>query len=263
MEEIILNIKSLNKSYQNDAGGKQIILENLSLKIKFSENSPVLVSILAPFGSGKTTLLKIIAGLENSEGEVYLNDERITEPNCKIIYIPERQYAYPWLSVKENIELPLKLNKKIYKRNSLDTNELIDLIGLKGYEDFIPKSAESGFSLRIAIARALTVDPKLILLDDVLKNLDSDTRGEIIELLIKISAKIKSVFIFTTTNISDAIELSHKILLMRKNPGKIIKEISIPEDSHFDISEIITKYKNEIEETYKSQYKFQSVLLSL
>ena len=137
------------------------------------------------------------------------------------------------------------------------------MVGLSGYEDFYTSSSESGFRLRIAIARALSFNPKFILLDDVLKNLDGETRSELIELLRVLTAEKNVSFLLATTNISDAILLSHKIFLMRKNPGKIIKEIDIPILALVDNSEIITQFKNEIEDGFKSQGMFHSVLVSL
>lgn len=263
MAENILDIKNLSKSYYNDAGTRQIILENINLQVVSVENVGSILSILAPFGSGKTTLLKILAGLESFSGEVNLNGKRIGEPSGEIIYIPEKSSSLPWLDVKENIELPSKLYKRENKKFNLNVNELINLVGLSGYEDFYTSSLPSGFRLRIAIARAMSFNPKFILLDDVFKNLDGDTRSELIELLKNLTTVKNFSFLLATTNISDAILLSEKIFLMRKNPGQIIKEIMIPKLSQTDNSEIITQFKNEIEDTFKSQGMFHSVLVSL
>ncbi len=261
MAVIHLEIRSLSKSYVNDVGLNQIILEDVNFEIHSPESNGSFTTILAPFGSGKTTLLKIIAGLENYTGEVNLNRKGIPKPYNEIIYIPEKPSSYPWLNVRENIELPSKLNK-LDKSVSLEINELINLVGLSGYEDFYTSSDMSGFQLRIAIARALSFNPKLILLDDVLKNLDGETRLELIELLKNLTAK-KYSFLLAATNISDAILLSEKIYLMKKNPGQIVKQINIPKPIKIEDSEIITKYKSEIESELRSQGMLNSVLVSL
>jgi len=261
--ENLLDIKNLSKSYYDDAGTRQIILENINLQLMSDENSTSLISILAPLGSGKTTLLKTICGLESFEGEVNVNGKRITEPNGEIIYIPEKPSSFTWLNIKDNVELPSKLYKKNDKKFTFDVDEIIYLVGLSGYEDFYTSSSASGFRLRIAIARALSFNPKFILLDDVLKNLDGETRIELIDILNEIKAAKNIFFMLATTNISDAISLSQKIFLMRKNPGRIIKEIDISMAHPADNSEIITKFKNEIEEAFKSQGMFHSVLVSL
>ena len=261
MAVIHLEIRNLSKSYVNDVGLNQIILEDVNFEIHSPESNGSFTTILAPFGSGKTTLLKIIAGLENYTGEVNLNRKGIPKPYNEIIYIPEKPSSYPWLNVRENIELPSKLNK-LDKSVSLEINELINLVGLSGYEDFYTSPDMSGFRLRIAIARALSFNPKLILLDDVLKNLDGETRLELIELLKNLTAK-KYSFLFAATNISDAILLSEKIYLMKKNPGQIVKQINIPKPIKIEDSEIITKYKSEIESELRSQGMLNSVLVSL
>lgn len=261
MAVIHLEIRNLSKSYVNDVGLNQIILEDVNFEIHSPESNGSFTTILAPFGSGKTTLLKIIAGLENYTGEVNLNGKGIPKPYNEIIYIPEKPSSYPWLNVRENIELPSKLNK-LDKSVSLEMNELINLVGLSGYEDFYTSPDMSGFRLRIAIARALSFNPKLILLDDVLKNLDGETRLELIELLKNLTTK-KYSFLLAATNISDAILLSEKIYLMKKNPGQIVKQINIPKPIKIEDSEIITKYKSEIESELRSQGMLNSVLVSL
>lgn len=261
MAVIHLEIRNLSKSYVNDVGLNQIILEDVNFEIHSPESNGSFTTILAPFGSGKTTLLKIIAGIENYTGEVNLNRKGIPKPYNEIIYIPEKPSSYPWLNVRENIELPSKLNK-LDKSVSLEMNELINLVGLSGYEDFYTSPDMSGFRLRIAIARALSFNPKLILLDDVLKNLDGETRLELIELLKNLTTK-KYSFLLAATNISDAILLSEKIYLMKKNPGQIVKQINIPKPIKIEDSEIITKYKSEIESELRSQGMLNSVLVSL
>lgn len=261
MAEKILEIKILSKAFFNQSGAKLIVLENVNLQIKADDDSGNFNTILAPLGSGKTTLLRIIAGLENADGEIKLNGKTILQPSGEIIYIPENITSFPWLTVRENIELPANLNKNLKMSSKAD--ELIELVGLSGYENFHSSSEPSGFRLRIALARAIACNPKFILLDDVLKKLDGETRLEIIELLGSLSRSKNISFVLATTNISDAITISNKIFLMRKNPGKIINEMDIPPLNDPNISEIITKIKNAIEEVYKSQNMLNSVLISL
>lgn len=263
MAENNLDIKHLCKSYYNDSGARQIVLEDVNCQIKSNENGGSFTSILAPFGSGKTTLLKILAGLESYNGEVSLNGKRIEKPTGEIVYIPEKPSSFQWLSVKENIELATKLDKNSKKKNQFNTHELVNLVGLNGYEDFFTSDFASGFRQRIAIARALSFNPRFILLDDILKNLDAETHIEFVELLKLITAEKNTSFLLATTNMSDAIFLSQKVFLMRKNPGQIIKEIDIPKSDSASNSEIITKYKNEIENELKSRGMFHSVLVSL
>jgi ABC-type nitrate/sulfonate/bicarbonate transport system ATPase subunit len=263
LAENILEIKNLSKAYHAESGSKQIVLENLDLLLKSDTENGSFNSILAPLGSGKTTLLKIIAGLENFEGEVNFNGIRISRPTGDIIFIPEKPSSLPWLNVKENIELPSKLFRRQENLKTFQTNELIELVGLGGYEDYFTSLLVSGFRQRIAIARALSFNPKIILLDDVLKNLDGETRTEFIDLLKFLTVETKTPFLLATTNISDAVLMSQKVFLMRKNPGKIVKELDIQKEGISENSEIITKLKNEIEHIFQTQGMLNSVLISV
>lgn len=257
----LLEINNLNKSYFASAGTRQIILEGVNFKIR-SDAAGSFTTLLAPLGAGKTTLLKAISGLESFEGEVLLNGSKVTEATGEIIYIPEKCLSFPWLNVKDNIELPIKSTRKI-STSYPGISEMIELVGLSGYEDYYASSLHTGFRLRIAIARAVSVNPKIILLDDVFKNLDGETRAELIVVLNNIVRIKKIAFILATTNISDAIQLSQRILLMGKNPGKIFKEIDIPSIQAPNQSEIITKLRSDIEESLKSQNMLNSVLVTL
>lgn len=263
MSENILEIKNLTKTYYIESGSAQIVLENLDLLIKADTGNGSFNSILAPLGSGKTTLIKIIAGLESYEGEVNFNGIKISEPTREIIFIPEKPTSLPWLNVKDNIVLPSKLLKRTKKYDTFSTDELIKLVGLGGYEDYFTSSFASGFRQRIAIARALSLNPQLILLDDVLKNLDGETRNEFIDLLKFLTAETKTSFLLATTNISDAVLMSQKVFLMRKNPGNIVKELDIQKEGISKDSEIITKLKNEIEHIFQSEGILNSVLISV
>lgn len=262
MSEYTVNIKNLTKVYTSTEGLTQIVLEDLNLQLKWNDSESLIFSILAPFGSGKSTLLKIIAGLENYNGECRFNNEATDKPNDRIIFIPERNYTFHWLTVKENVELPSKYYGNM-KALEYSSHELIDIVGLKGYEDFHVSSFKSGLKLRVAIARALSFKPNLILIDDAFTNLDGETVNEIKELIKKIYSKMNIAFLMTTTNISDAILLSDKIFLMSKNPGKIIKEIDLSGSGISANSEIFTKTKNEIETAFKLRGIFPSLLLSV
>lgn len=260
---MILSVQNLSKVYLDSNGVKRIVLEDISFKIAATESENKIISLLAPLGAGKTTLLKSIAGLINHDGYVALEEKVFTEPNGDIIYIPENCFAYPWLNVRENIELAYKLKLKNDVEDIYSTEEIIELVGLSGYENYFTSLKKSGFNVRVAIGRALKANPKFILLDDVFKNLDGETRLELIDTLKKINASTKVAFLVATTNISDAILISHTIILMRKNPGKIIKEIKVPRLESQKDSEIITKIKNEIELELKSQNMLNSILISL
>ncbi len=243
-----LKIENISKYYKKPAGAKQKVLENINLSIETSERREKFVSILASFSSGKTTLLKIISALEKADsGKIILQNETYSKPTGKIAYIPEKPSSLPWMNVEENIRFAAS-------NNDADVKELIDLVGLNGYEDHHPHNDSQGFQFRISLARALAVNPDCILLDDPFKRMDSVTKDEIYEVLRKSQDKYNAAFILATTNVSEAIYLSDKIYLMSKGPGKIIEEIKLDIESlnkkGLNKKERFNSLRNEIEKSF-------------
>ncbi len=222
-----LEIKNLYKYFHGEAGAKLFVLEDINISNDFNKRLGSIVSILAPFGSGKSTLLKIISAIEKpSEGTVILNGKPYESSDGQVIYIPEKPSSFPWMSVKQNIQFSTSLNKN----EITGIDDAISSVGLTGYEDHFPHEKSTGFRFRISVARALALKPILILLDDPLKNLHGETKKEILELLRNLKEKLNMNFMFSTTNITDAINLSDKIYLMKGHPGKIFKEIDLAKD---------------------------------
>ena len=211
--ETILSVKDISKTRIDSFGVRNKILDNISFEI--NETSPKFLSILASFGGGKTTLFKILAGLEKpSSGDVILKGEKYLQPNGKIVLIPENSSSFPWLNVKENIELACRLENCGIKVGSSEINDLITLVGLTGYENHYPHNNSIGFRFRISLARALLFNPVVLLLDDCFKKMDKTTKDEIFKLLQFISGQVNTRFLFTTTNIIESVSLAGKILLL-------------------------------------------------
>jgi len=251
-EDTILEIVNVSKDYYGIAGAKQHVLQNVSLNVNFSLTKGKIFSILAPFGAGKTTLLKIACGLEKpSSGEVIVTGKKC-EPeqlHGKIVYIPEKPSSYPWLNVEQNIKFAAGL--KLKEINPGQIQELISQVGLEGYEKHYPNEKSLGFRFRISLARALAVEPQLLLLDDPLKNLHHQVKKEIKQLIEFIVNELNISVILTTTNINDSISISDEIYLMKKNPGMIIDEIKIDRAKLIDKDgDYFTLIKRQIEKTF-------------
>lgn len=216
-----LKLENISKFYPKPAGAKLHVLEDITLSIETSEKDGSLVSILASFESGKTTLLKIISAIEKPDnGKVLLQNDVYDKSAGKIVFIPEKPSSFPWLNVEQNISFTTDISANKLK-------ELIEAVGLTGYENHHPNNESLGFRFRISLGRALAVNPVFILLDDPFRRMDSETKDEIYELLRTVRVKFNVNIILATTNISEAIYLSDKIYLMKKNPGKIIEEIKL------------------------------------
>ncbi|MDR3667039.1 MAG: ATP-binding cassette domain-containing protein [Ignavibacteriaceae bacterium] len=216
----VLEAKNISKYYKGPAGSKQVIFENINFSIN-EENS--ITSILTPFGWGKSTLLRMLSGIDRDyTGEILLNGNII---NKKLPFIPENPVSLPWLDVIDNVRL---VNSLRLKRDQLSINalqDLIDLVGLTGYEDHYPFNKSYGFRFRITLARALVISPQIILLDDSLKLMDFETKTEVFGLITKISLARKIKFILASSNITEVDSISDKIIFMNKKPGSTAREI--------------------------------------
>lgn len=184
------------------------------------------VSILGESGCGKTTLLNIIAGLEDSyDGEIFLDGVLSKKPSVDKGVVFQTPRLLPWISVRKNIEFAIPAKKKLkLNRHSLD---LISLVGLSGYENALPLHLSGGMAQRVAFARALVNLPTLLLLDEPLAALDSRTRMFMQQELQQILAQEKVTTVMVTHDIDEAVFLSDRILIMRKDPGSIQHIISV------------------------------------
>jgi len=236
----MIEIKDISKSFTDSFGYKIELFENVSFEIIKNR----ITTIVAPSGTGKTSLLRIIAGLEiPSAGEIVNKGE-------SVIFIPSESSSFPWLTTKENIQLAL-INKD---KNLFD--EIIKLIGLEGYEDHYANNLSLGYRFRISLARSIIRKPSLIVIDEPFNKMDELTKLELYILLRKIIENIPLTFLFTTTNISEAVFLSDHIFLMQKNPGRIVDNIDIQsslirDENTFSLKEF-KEHRLYIEEKYKS-----------
>lgn len=210
-------IKNVSKNYTDEFGFTVKLLKDISLTV----NKGSICSIIAPSGSGKSSLLKIISDLEEAtSGEIILHEDE------KVIYLPSEPSSFPWLNVVENVMFGLN------GMDQTDSKELLKLVSLEGYENHFPNNKSLGFRFRIALARSLARKPSNIVIDEPFNKMDELTKSEVYELIRKINSSAGTSFLFATTNISEAVFLSDKIYLMKKNPGEIFEsiEVTLPKD---------------------------------
>ena len=210
----ILKVENLKKIYGKDES-KVVALDNVSFDVEEGE----FVAIIGPSGSGKSTLLHTIAGLENpTEGKVYFYDKNIYEMSKKNLTILRRQkigiiYQFynliPTLNVEENILLPLELDKK--KVDYKKFNQIIEFLNLTNRKNHLPNELSGGQQQKVAIGRALMINPTIILADEPTGNLDSKSSNEIIQLLKKANQEYNQTIIMITHNLQIA-ELADRII---------------------------------------------------
>jgi len=233
IREILLELKDVSKAVHGLAGSKLRVLDKINLQIDKPETAGQMISFVSTSASELTTLLKIISAVEKlSEGEILLSGKRYDKPAGEIVYIPEHPSSFPWLNVKQNVEFTLN-DKESNSEKIVD--EAISLVGLEGYESHFPDDDSLGFRFRISLARAIAAEPKIILLDEPLKNLHNETKKEIFNLITELPEKINITFIIASINISDSVLLSDKIFIMKRHPGKVADTIDIDRSKDMSI----------------------------
>lgn len=218
-----IQVNKLSVVFPNGNGGLHALDE-----ITFSVKSQEFICILGPSGSGKSTLLRILAGLlEPSNGEVLFGGKPLSGPKRGSGIVFQESNLMPWRTVINNITLPLEIDK-ISKVEALGkAEEMVELVGLLGFENSLPRDLSGGMAQRVAIARALVHDPEVLLLDEPFGSLDALTRERMGNELLRIwDAKRKTV-VMVTHSITEAIYLADRVLVLSQRPGRLRLELTV------------------------------------
>jgi NitT/TauT family transport system ATP-binding protein len=202
-------------------------LSDISLEVEEGE----FVSFLGPSGCGKTTLLSIIAGLlKPTEGKVTLENQPIEKLDNQIGYMLQQDYLFPWKTIEENILLGLKLNDQLTNEKKEYTLDLLDQMGLKGFEKQYPSQLSGGMRQRVALVRTLATEPKLLMLDEPFSALDYQTKLRLEDLVSDTLKSFRKTAILVTHDIGEAIAMSDRIYLFSPRPGQIYKTFEVPDE---------------------------------
>ncbi|PIJ48193.1 MULTISPECIES: ABC transporter ATP-binding protein [unclassified Erwinia] len=226
-QESILHVNGVTHGYQK-AHGEVRILDDVRLAIRPGE----IVGLLGRSGSGKSTLLRIISGLITpSQGEVIYQGAPVTGPARGVAMVFQTFALFPWLTVQQNVEAGLEALGVAAAERRKRALAAIDLIGLDGFENAYPRELSGGMRQRVGFARALVVDPTLLLMDEPFSALDVLTaetlRTDLLDLWTEGQTPIKSILI-VTHNIEEAVFMCDRILILSSNPGRVIAEIQVP-----------------------------------
>jgi NitT/TauT family transport system ATP-binding protein len=199
-------------------------LQQVSFDIERGE----FVSIVGPSGCGKSTLLKIMAGLDTpSSGEVRFQGGPVRGPHAKISMVFQAFGLFPWRTVLENVEYGLEMRKTPKKERVEISNQYLEMVGLEGYEHMYPKQLSGGMKQRVGIARALAVDPEVVLMDEAFSAIDEVTADVLREEVTEIHKELRKTFVLVTHNLSEALELSDKVVVLSSRPAKVKKIFSV------------------------------------
>jgi NitT/TauT family transport system ATP-binding protein len=222
---VLVSARNVSKYYGEDRG-HILVLDDVSLDLASGE----FVALLGPSGSGKSTLLRILAGLiPPSKGEVTVNGQPLRGTNPAVAMVFQSFALYPWLTVYENVELGLLAKSLPAADRRTRVLRAIDVIGLDGFEDAYPKELSGGMRQRVGFARALVVEPDVLLMDEPFSALDvltaENLRHELRDLWLDHKIPIRSILI-VTHNIAEAVSLADRLLVFGANPGRIRVELA-------------------------------------
>jgi len=217
-------ITRLNKVSKRFANGPYV-LKDVSLDVDRGE----FITFIGPSGCGKSTLLRMVAGLTPiTEGSLLIEDQVANEPREDLYLVFQEANLLPWARVLENVELPLKL-KGIGSSERRDVAEsMVELVGLEDAARQYPRQLSGGMKMRVSIARALSVSPKFLLLDEPFGALDALTRNQLNEDLLKIRQRDPFTAFFVTHSVAEAVFLSTRIVVLTRNPGTISETVDVP-----------------------------------
>lgn len=220
-----LQIDHVSKYFSSPSGtGEVCVFKDVTVKIDKGE----FVTTIGHSGCGKSTLLNIIAGLETAtEGGILLNGREVVGPGLDRMVVFQNFSLMPWMTVFENIRLAVRAAYPEWSREKIaeHVHKYIALVGLKGAEDKRPTALSGGMKQRVGLARAFSIEPKVLLLDEPFAQIDALTRGVIQEELVQMWNATRNTVFMVTHDVDEAILLSDRILLMTNGPSARIAEI--------------------------------------
>jgi NitT/TauT family transport system ATP-binding protein len=224
MGEVV--VSRVTKTYQGrgSRGQPVLALDEVSFEIRHNE----FCSILGHSGCGKTTLLNMLAGFEwPSSGAITIDGERVGSPHWSRAVIFQEYALFPWMTVAQNISFGLEM-KKVPERERRDrVRQHVELVGLSGAEDRFPHELSGGMKQRVSIARALAVDPKVLLMDEPFAALDAQNRHSMQREMTRIWERERKTVVLVTHSLEEAVVLSDRIVVMTRHPGKVKANIDV------------------------------------
>ena len=209
------------------AEGPLIAVDHVSRSVKPGE----FLSVIGPSGCGKSTLFNIIGGLQgNYEGTVTVAGEQIRGPHPAIGMVFQEESTFPWRTVLDNVAFPLEILKMGKAERYEKARHFIAMVGLDGFEKRYPAELSGGMKQRVSLARTLAFEPKILLMDEPFASLDEQTRLLLGDKILQIQQELKQTTLLITHNITEAVQLSDRVLVMTYRPGRLKRmvDISLP-----------------------------------
>lgn len=228
----LLSIRNIKKIFQTRDGELEALGD-----VSFDVYPGEFVTIVGSSGCGKTTLLKILAGLLSKSGGEIEVDEKHFDPTREVGFVFQKSLLLHWRKVLDNVLLPVEILKMDRGSMKKRAEELLELVGLQGFENSYPKELSGGMQQRVSIARALIHDPKLLLMDEPFGALDAITRERMNLELLRIWGEAKKTILFVTHGINEAVFLSDRVIVLSARPSKMVQalDISLPRPRNLEV----------------------------
>lgn len=223
----VLELRSLNKEIPRPGRDPFVIFKNLNLSVRDGE----FVSIVGPSGCGKTTMLRVVNGLmPHSGGQILIDGKSADEVSQELLmgFVFQGASLLPWRTSLKNVLLGLEGRGQNGGDTERTARRYLDLVGLSGFENHYPHELSGGMQQRVNLARALAVDPRILLMDEPFAALDAQTRNFMQLELLRIWSETKKTVIFVTHMIAEAILLSDRVIVFSHRPGTIRSEFRVP-----------------------------------
>ncbi len=227
MQSEALRLQGVSKTYTGARGSRIAALLPTDLAVREGE----FVSLIGPSGCGKSTLLKVVAGLTPpTQGTITYGWDRASRPGQDIGFVFQDPVLLPWKNVLENARFPLEVFGVGREQADRTVLELLDAVGLGGFERALPRELSGGMRQRVSIVRALAYDPKLLLMDEPFGALDLLTRDLMSDILLGLWSRSPKTVVFVTHSVEEAVYLSDRLVVMSPRPGQVkeIMEVDLP-----------------------------------
>jgi NitT/TauT family transport system ATP-binding protein len=222
-EEFALRVDALGKRFAT-AEGAFVAVDDVSFAVRPGE----FLSVIGPSGCGKSTLFNIIGGLLGGhDGEVRVGHDVVTAPHPSIGMVFQEESTFPWRTVLENVAFPLEIAGVPRAERTGRARHFIELVGLAGFERSYPAELSGGMRQRVAIARTLVSEPRILLMDEPFAALDEQTRLLLGDKVLQIQQALSQTTLLITHNITEAVQLSDRVLVMTYRPGRVKRVLDI------------------------------------
>ncbi|MGH9384160.1 MAG: ABC transporter ATP-binding protein [Vicinamibacterales bacterium] len=221
----MINVQGVRKLF----GGNGTSPATLALdRLDFTVAAHEFVCLVGPSGCGKTTVLKVLAGLVTPDaGEVTINGIRVTAPGADRAMVFQQPALLPWANVLTAVAFGLQLRGMPKAERDTIARDLIRTVGLSGFEQHYPRQLSGGMQQRVGLARALAVNPDILLMDEPFAATDAQTRRSLQEELLRLHATLRKTVVFVTHDIDEAVRLGDRVLLMSPRPGRIRETVVV------------------------------------